>query len=66
MAYVATPLDIVPDLIPVVGHLDDAVVIPTFFCLTLKTIPKFFLDEPAAEMIACACRRVSPTSEVLS
>ena len=66
VAYVATPLDIVPDLIPVVGHLDDAVVIPTFFCLTLKTIPKFFWDEPAAEMIACACRRVSPTSEVLS
>ena len=66
VAYAATPLDIVPDFSPAVGHLDDAVVIPTFFYLALKTIPKFFLDERAAEMIACARRRVSPTSEVLS
>ena len=42
VAYVATPLDIVPDLIPVVGHLDDAVVIPTFFCLTLRQFPSSF------------------------
>jgi uncharacterized membrane protein YkvA (DUF1232 family) len=66
VAYAATPLDVVPYFSPVAGHLDHAVVIPRFVDLTRKTIPKFFLDEPTAEMKACAGHRVSPASEVLS
>jgi uncharacterized membrane protein YkvA (DUF1232 family) len=45
VAYAVTPVDIIPDFIPVVGHLDDALIIPVLIYLALKTIPKPLLDE---------------------
>jgi uncharacterized membrane protein YkvA (DUF1232 family) len=39
IAYVVSPIDLIPDFIPVLGHLDDAVILPLGVWLLWKMIP---------------------------
>lgn len=39
VAYALSPVDLIPDFIPVLGHLDDLVVVPALVFLALKGIP---------------------------
>jgi len=39
VAYVVMPVDVIPDFIPGIGHLDDAVVVPAIVRAALKSIP---------------------------
>jgi len=45
VAYLLLPFDIIPDFIPVIGHLDDLVVIPILVILALKMIPREVIEE---------------------
>ena len=45
VAYALSPLDLIPDFIPVVGLIDDLVIVPFGIFLALKTIPKEVLAE---------------------
>lgn len=45
VAYALSPIDLVPDFIPVVGHLDDVVVVPLLIIVALKLIPKDVVEE---------------------
>lgn len=39
VAYAFSPLDLIPDFVPVLGYLDDLVLLPIGLWLTLKLIP---------------------------
>jgi uncharacterized membrane protein YkvA (DUF1232 family) len=45
VAYAVSPIDLVPDFIPVVGYLDDLILIPAGVALTLKLIPPEVMAE---------------------
>ena len=40
VAYALSPVDLVPDIIPVLGYLDDVLILPALVALTVKLIPK--------------------------
>ncbi len=44
-AYALSPIDLVPDFIPVLGLLDDAVLLPLGITLALRLIPKDVIAE---------------------
>ena len=39
IAYALSPIDLIPDFIPVLGYLDDLVLVPLGIALALKMIP---------------------------
>jgi uncharacterized membrane protein YkvA (DUF1232 family) len=38
-AYALSPIDLIPDFIPVLGYLDDIVIVPLAIVLTVRLIP---------------------------
>ena len=40
VCYALSPIDLVPDFIPVLGYLDDLLILPALIGLTAKLIPK--------------------------
>lgn len=40
VGYALSPIDLIPDFIPVLGYLDDVILLPMLVSLTLKFIPK--------------------------
>jgi len=45
VAYAFSPIDLIPDFIPVIGYLDDFVVIPLGVFLALRMIPAQIMEE---------------------
>ena len=58
-AYALSPIDLIPDFIPVLGYLDDLVIVPLGILLTVRLIPAPLMDELRAE---AAKREGRPTS----
>ena len=44
VAYALSPIDLVPDFIPVLGYLDDVILLPMLVALTIKFIPEDVLE----------------------
>ena len=45
VAYALSPIDLIPDFIPVLGYLDDLILVPLGIALALKMIPEPVLVE---------------------
>lgn len=45
VAYALSPIDLIPDVIPVVGYLDDLILLPIGIWFALKLIPSSIMDE---------------------
>ena len=44
-AYALSPIDLIPDFIPVLGHLDDLIIIPLGVLLVVRLIPPDLIRE---------------------
>ena len=58
-AYALSPIDLIPDFIPVVGLLDDALLIPAGIWLFMKLVPSDLFEEHRAAAARAAERPVS-------
>ena len=59
VAYALSPIDLIPDFIPILGYLDDLILIPAGLWLALKMIPKHVMEESALQAQACDTKPVN-------
>jgi uncharacterized membrane protein YkvA (DUF1232 family) len=45
VAYAFSPIDLIPDFIPVLGYLDDLIIVPAGIVLALRMIPPVVMAE---------------------
>ena len=57
-AYALSPIDLIPDFIPVIGYLDDLIIVPLGIVLAVKLVPPPLMEE----FRAMALERSRPVS----
>ncbi|HEY4786259.1 MAG TPA: DUF1232 domain-containing protein [Bacteroidales bacterium] len=45
LGYFFSPVDLIPDFVPVLGYLDDLIILPLLIIISIKLIPKEILTE---------------------
>lgn len=63
VAYAFSPIDLIPDIIPVIGYLDDLILVPLGIALVIKLIPPAVLQD-CRQQAATAMAEGKPTNWV--
>src|SRR5262245_44473086 len=58
-AYALSPIDLIPDFVPVLGYLDDLIIVPAGIVLVVRLIPPEIMAQHRAAAAAAAARPVS-------
>jgi uncharacterized membrane protein YkvA (DUF1232 family) len=45
IGYALSPIDFIPDFIPVLGYLDDVIILPLMIIVTIKLVPKEIIEQ---------------------
>jgi len=64
-AYALSPIDLIPDFIPVLGLVDDALLIPAGLWLVARLLPPGLMAEHRAAATAAAERPVSKAGALI-
>src|SRR5438874_1026011 len=56
VAYAASPIDLIPDFVPVLGVLDDLILLPLGIALAIRLVPREVLAECRANADAAAAK----------
>ncbi len=59
VAYAFSPIDLIPDFIPLLGYLDDLLLVPLGISLALRLTPPALLDRCQAEAQRLAGTRIA-------
>jgi uncharacterized membrane protein YkvA (DUF1232 family) len=54
VGYLCMPFDLIPDFIPVIGHLDDVIIVPALVYLGLRFIPPGLVTEHRRQILTDA------------
>lgn len=50
IAYALSPIDLIPDFIPVLGYVDDLLILPLVIYIAFRTVPDELLEEVREEI----------------
>ena len=64
-AYALSPIDLIPDFIPVLGYLDDIIIVPLGILLVVRLIPPEIMAEHRKAAAAAQQHPVSRTAGVV-
>jgi len=63
-AYALSPIDLIPDFIPVLGYLDDLILVPLGIMLAVRLIPPALMHEHRAAAAAAALHPISKAGAI--
>lgn len=64
-AYALSPIDLIPDFIPVLGYLDDVILLPLGIVLVIKLTPPEVISESRAKATQASARPTSNAAAVV-
>ncbi|KQW27020.1 hypothetical protein ASE36_19060 [Rhizobium sp. Root274] len=64
-AYALSPIDLIPDFIPILGYLDDVILVPLGILIVVRLIPADLMSEYRATAAAAEHRPVSKGAAIV-
>ena len=63
--YALSPIDLIPDFVPVLGYMDDVIIVPLGILIVVKLIPPEIIAEHRALAAASQGRPISHTTAIV-
>lgn len=63
IGYTLLPFDLIPDFLPVIGHIDDVIIVPLLVVLALRLIPVEIIEDCERKLAEHPAAPTSSTSK---